>query len=343
MKKVLLIIIVVLSVFMTSISVLAADTTENPQLISAQQYNYQDTSGCWFEDAVAKYGFPDIFATSGQMFYPSNEITRMEYVQMLHKALNIEINYFAAPDISDYYNDVDNGDIGTNELNDLVVTGIIDKKTSFGPNGQLNRDEMVHYTINALNYITGGDYAMIEIMPVPFADDSKINSAYKNDIIKAVILKIINGRGNNMFYPDQGATRAEAVTVVDRLVTLAAALKSDVEVNATATETKNGLQMTLSITNNSNSTVTINHSSGQKYDFDLLDAHGETLYCWSADKMFPMMVTSTQIASGKSIEFTELLDNTTYQPLKAQIGAVKAYIIGTSTNFNINPDGYTAN
>lgn len=344
MKRIFLFIIVAFSVLLLATTVMAADTPTSPQLISTQQYDYQDVSGYWFADAVAKYGYSDIFANGGQqVFYPNNKITRMEFVRLLHRALDIEINYFAAPDITDYYNDVANEDIGASELNDLVVTGIIDKKTSFAPNEQLNRDEMVHYIINALDYVTGGDYAMIQIMPAPFADDDQITNDFKNDVTKAVVLQLINGRGNNMFYPDQGTTRAEAVTVVDRLVTLASDLKSNVAVNAAATETTTGLQMTLSITNNGDNTVTINHSSGQKYDFDLLDAQGETLYCWSADKLFVMMVTSTQIAPGETVEYTEILENTTYQPLKSQISSVKAYIIGTSTDFTINADGYIAN
>ncbi len=342
MKKIILLLILIFSLLISTSSVIAAETTDNSQTTAIEQSKYQDISGCWFENSVEKYGYPDIFANSNQMFYPNNKITKMEFVRMLHQALNININYFAATNISDYFNDVDNGDIGASELYDLVTSGIVDKENSFGPDEQLDRDEMVHYIINALDYVTNGEYAMILIMPVPFADDAQINTYYKNDIVKAVVLKIINGRGNNMLYPNQGATRAEAVTVVDRLVTLLDDFNTDVAVETTATETNNGLQMTLAITNNSDTTITIDHSSGQKYDFDLLDAQGETLYCWSADKAFMMMMTTTQIAPGEKIEFTEVLDNQTYQPIKAKVNSVKVYIIGTSQDFTINSNGYTA-
>ncbi len=35
------------------------------------------------------------------MFNPNSKITRIEFVRLLHKALGITINYFAAPDIKD--------------------------------------------------------------------------------------------------------------------------------------------------------------------------------------------------------------------------------------------------
>ena len=63
-------------------------------------------------------------------------------------------------------------------------------------------------------------------------------------------------------------------------------LKTDVAVKASANEVNGGLKMSLTIENNTGKAVTINHTSGQKYDFVLLDSEGEILYQWSANKKF---------------------------------------------------------
>ena len=75
-----------------------------------------------------------------------------------------------------------NTDAGANELIDLVTTGIIEKGGSFNPDGQLERELMIHWTIKALDYKTGGDYAMIMIMPAPFDDDADIAGRIKTTL-----------------------------------------------------------------------------------------------------------------------------------------------------------------
>ena len=109
---------------------------------------------------------------------------------------------------------------GADELYDLVVSNIIDIKDCFGPDQPLSREEMIHFIINALNYATDGNYAVIMMMPAPFDYDASISDEYRNDVMLSVLLKLINGRGNNLLYPKENATRAEAVVVIDRLIDL---------------------------------------------------------------------------------------------------------------------------
>ncbi len=136
---------------------------------------------------------------------------------------------------------------------------------------------MIHWVIKALDYQTGGNFAMIMIMPAPFDDDKDISEAYKNDIVKSVVLKLVYGRGGNMLFPKDGAARAEAVTIVSRLVALLESLRPEVDVTASAWLVKGGeLTMSLVIENNTEKAVTINHTSGQKYDFKLFDEKGGT-------------------------------------------------------------------
>lgn len=340
MKKIaLLFVLVITLLFGATMPALAVGSDQEV----AEKLPYNDIGGTWFEKSALAYGYEDIFSDGSGSFYPDKEITRMEFARMLHKALEIKIAYFAATDIKEFYNDVESKAPGASELYDLVSTGIIDIKGSFGPNDKLNREDMIHFLIKGLDYVTGGDYAMIKIMPPPFADDDKISAELKNDVVKAVILKLINGSDNNMLLPKNGATRAEAVTVADRLVNLINTLTRKVAVTATYKEDNGSLTLSLSVANKSGETIKINHTSSQKFDFKLFDLKGDILYTWSADKFFSMALTSTEIKNGETADYSIVLDSATFSPIKSKTAYAKAYITGTSEDFSISTDGYRAN
>lgn len=322
----------------------AAEEVIEAELISAKvDYVYTDIDADWYRAAVENYGYPEIFGES-ELFEPHKTITRIEFVRLLHRALGISINYFVEPDITEHFDDVDADLPGASELIDLVTAGVVESGGSFGPDAPLTREVMIHWTVAALDYVTGGDYAMILIMPAPFDDDHQIAEEYKNDVVKAVILGLIKGRGDNMLYPKDSATRSEAVTVVKRLVdlidTLTQTQTQGVEISASASEVDGALEMSLTIFNGTDETAVINHSSGYKYDFMIYDAEGETLYTWSADKAFIDMLTTTEIPAGETIVFTETLGADEYDAIKDKAVELKAYVVGTA-EFYIDEAGYS--
>ncbi len=339
MKKNVFALIITVIFLLTAMPVMAVQNKDDIKNKPAAD-KYDDISNCWCKEAVEKFDYTDIFSKKDGKFYPDKKVTRMEFVRMLHKALEININYFAATDIKDFFDDVENDDAGAGNLYDLVTAGIVDKKSSFGPDKQLDRDEMIHYIINALKYMTNGEYGVIRMMPAPFNDDDKIKPKYKNDVIESVLLQLIYGRGNNMLFPDQGATRAESAAVTARLADLLKTLKPCVEVLTTAAADDDGLKMSIVIKNTSDKAVTINHNSGRRYDFIISDANGDILYQWSANKKFTLALTMTTINAGESIEFTDVLDSGTYNNIKKDIAEITAYIDGTSESFVINSTGY---
>ncbi len=299
---------------------------------------YTDISGHWAAEAINKVVDVSLFADGNGKFEPDKAITRSEFVSMLHKALGIRIEYFAAPDITRYFDDVKNEDPFAPALNDLVTANIIDYKGSFRPGATLSREDMVHFIINSLEYVTGGNYAMIQIYPEPFADDADINPAYKNDFVKAQVLKLALGTGNRLFLPDRSATRAEAAMMVFRLVNLTESLKPQkVQVSPSIEQGSGNIVLRLTIANNTGNTVTINHSSGQKYDFMLLGQDKNILYTWSADKSFIAALTSTVLEPGQSVEFSDTIPRGDFMDKAVYM---KALITGTSDEFAINPDGY---
>jgi hypothetical protein len=303
---------------------------------------YTDTSGAWYSDAADKYATPEIFSADSGKFYPERKVTRIEFVRLLHKALGITVNYFAAPDISDSFTDMKNTDIGAGDLIDLVTAGIVEKGGAFNPQGQLDRDLMVHWLLTALTYKTGGSYSIPMVKPVPFKDDALISDSYRGEIYSAVVLKLVYGRGSNMFDPRAGATRAEAVAVVKRLADLLDSYKGGVDVSASSWLVKGGaLVMSLTVRNNTDKEIVINHDSGQKYDFKLFNDKGSNVYTWSADKSFILTTGVTVLKPGESLEFSDTLDSAAYSAIKSA-ATMRAYIVGTSNDFAIDDAGYTA-
>lgn len=301
---------------------------------------YPDLSGQWYADAAKQYGYPEIFSDENGTFNGQKEITRIEFIKLLHRALDIHINYLVAPDMNDYFKDMDNTSAGANDLIDLVTTGMIEKGGNFTPNQVLVREDMIHWIMNALNYKTNGSYPIPKVKPVPYRDDEEISAAYRGDIYSATILKLVSGRGNHMLFPKDGATRAEAVTIVSNLMMLLENQQSSVHATAAAqVEGDGSLMMSLTIKNNTDKVLTIHHTSGQKYDFKLFDAAGNNLYTWSADKLFAALINETKIKPGGSIVFSDTLDREVYSAISSAV-SMKAYIVGTSDDFTIDTNGY---
>lgn len=303
---------------------------------------YADIGGTWFGKAAAEHGYADIFSDGSGNFNPYREITRMEYAQILHRALGININYFAPTDISEHFTDVENSDEGAGELYDLVTAGIVEAGGCFEPENPITREDMILLALKALDYETGGHYAVILIMPPAFIDDSDIDESIKWDIYKAVVLRLINGYEDYSLRPKAAANRAQAVTVVSRLTALIEGLTQRVDVSASMYEEDGGLKMTLTIENRTDNTITIHHTSGQRFDFKLFDDKGETLYTWSEGKMFTMALGTTEIEPGESVYYEVLLESELYEGVKDSIASMKAYIAGTSEDFFVDAEGYEA-
>ena len=135
---------------------------------------FADISGHWAEDSINRVVDKDFFGVNGGKFLPDKAISRSEFVRLLHKALGIQIAYFKATDIAEFYDDVKNTDAYASDLYDLVTTNIIDYKVHFKPNSTITREEMVHFIMNAYKYKMGDNYAYIKLAAKPFADDIKL-------------------------------------------------------------------------------------------------------------------------------------------------------------------------
>ena len=292
---------------------------------------FTDISGHWADTAITKLTEKGAISFDQEKFTPSKAITRSEFAVMLHKALDIQI---------DYFDDVKQEATYATALIDLVTANIIDGKGNFKPESTLSREEMVHYIMNAYKYKMGDTFAYIKIKGGFFTDHNDIMPIYSGDVDLAAYSKLIVGAGKNLFHPKSIATRAEAAVVVSKLVSIVEKQNSDIEIKPSVSIKDDSLEMKVSITNNSKNSVIFNHSSGQKFDFVLLDSDKNIIYRWSDGRAFTMMLTSSSIEAGKSIEYSAILDGDQYKDIKDKIVYLNAYVIGSSDSFSINTEGY---
>lgn len=302
--------------------------------------SYTDISGHWAEKAINTYADPVVFADREGRFLPQQPITRSEFVWMLHKTLGVSMQYFKETDIKDYFTDVSNNDPVASKLYDLATMDIIDYRGVFGPKATLPREEMVKLIMNALENRLGGKLPTNPIVSTVFRDEGLISEKNKEDIKLAVSLSLINGRGDSIFDPKAACTRAEAAVMMQRLTDAAKRFSGNVDVLVTAAQETDRITMNLFITNNSSNPVVLDYTSGQRYDFALLDNSKSTLYRWSADKLFIQELSSIQIDPGQSLGYSDELKGDAYISIKDKISFMTVFITGQSKSFQIDSNGY---
>ncbi|MDF2987480.1 MAG: putative S-layer protein [Eubacterium sp.] len=337
MKKKVSAIILAGVVLLSSSFTFAQKAVQDKSITSVR---FDDVTKHWSKEAVQNLLKINALPFNQEKFIPGKAIKKSEFVLMLHKALNINIAYLKAPDIKDYFDDVKADAPYASALIDLVTANIIEGKGKFKPEGTLTREEMVHYVMQAYKYKMGDNYPMIKIAAATFKDADKIKPEYSGDIARAQHYKLIGGSGKNMFHPKKAATRAETTVVIDKLVKLLEQQNVQVSITPEANAKSDSIKMKITIKNESKKDVVINHSSGQKFDFDLLDANKNIIYCWSADKSFITALTTTTIEAGKTLEFSDTLSGDAYKDIKDKVVYFKAYITGKADAFVINPEGY---
>ena len=306
-----------------------------------QKVEFTDIGNHWAKDVITKMSDKGLIKGFGNgKFLPDEKMKRSEFIAALHKTLDIEVDYFKAPDINEFFSDVKNDDWFASQLYDLAVLNIVDDRENFRPEVQITREEMVNYLINGYRYKFDIAFAELD-ESTDYSDDENIDQNYKKAVKEATKLGFIRGKGKNIFDPKGKATRAEALVVLEKLLDSLENVKEKKVVVETGYEkSAKSFIMKLRITNNTDKNITINHTSGQKFDFKLLDEKREILYTWSMDKMFIMALTDTVIEAGKSVEFSAELDMEGFGDVVNKAKYLQGFITGTSEDFKIDVNGY---
>ena len=177
---------------------------------SVLESNLKDIKGHWAEKPIRHLvskgvvnGYPD------GTFKPNQTVTRAEFVAMVIKALNVkeagDVQTFT--DIKDHW--------AKNVIEQAATNGIVNglSKERFGPNEQINREQMAAIIVKA---------GKLEIVnnKTNFLDYNNISSWAEGSVNTAAHYGIVNGLPNQTFNPKGKATRAEAATVIMNLLNL---------------------------------------------------------------------------------------------------------------------------
>ncbi|MFC4598067.1 leucine-rich repeat protein [Cohnella hongkongensis] len=172
---------------------------------------FADVENHWAAHSIRLFARLGIVQGYGDgTFKPDASITRGEFASMLAKLFPLAKGTAATPGFTD---------LGDSWARDAVVTlasnGIINgyEDGTFRADRNITRAEMIAILARVVNLT-----AVKQLKTVNYRDIDRTWA--KDQIQQAAIAGIISGRSKNVFDPDKSATRAEALTVLLRAISL---------------------------------------------------------------------------------------------------------------------------
>jgi hypothetical protein len=154
------------------------------------------------------HGYPD-----GQ-FKPNKDITRAEFIKMLLRTLDISMITNASSPFTDI-----EGHWGEEYIHTAHVLGVANGYGKiFSPNTPMTREEMVTLTMRAISLQDKELIVSNKTKTLTDFEDYEKVSPWASDFVESAVQKgIINGT-NNSLLPQETTTRAEAATVLFRIL-----------------------------------------------------------------------------------------------------------------------------
>lgn len=143
------------------------------------------------------------------LVHPEDEITRAEVATIFFRLLTEDTrNYYWSQ--SNPYNDVSESDWFNNAVSTLTNAGVLYGRPGnvFDPNAPITRAEFAAIAIRFF----GGEYEGAD----QFSDIS--GHWANNEINRAYVNELVNGYPDGTFKPDNNITRAEAMTIINRVL-----------------------------------------------------------------------------------------------------------------------------
>ncbi|QJD86606.1 S-layer homology domain-containing protein [Cohnella herbarum] len=187
-------------------------STEPTTKPATEEVKFSDIAGHWAEASIKQAVYGGIVkGYANGTFKPNATVTRAEFAVMLMNALKPQGN-------GAELKFTDNATIGAwakNAVAQGVQAGIIKggNDGSFRPNAEVTRAEMAVMIANALGKSSEANAT------TGFADDKDIPAWAKGSVAIAKQAGIVQGKSGNKFAPQDNATRAEAVTVLLKMLT----------------------------------------------------------------------------------------------------------------------------
>jgi len=193
-------------------------TTPTTGLKKSKYFKDVDESYSWAVDYIDSLYNSGIIAgttvdSSTKNFSPASKITRGEFMVLLYRALNLQVNTSAGT-----FSDVAKG----NYYYDAIVTakalGIAQgSDNKFNPNSSISRQEAMVLAYRALNKsgktVAAGDVSSLST----YGDNNVIDSYAKESIAALIKAGIITGSDDNKIHPMESITRAQSAAIIYRV------------------------------------------------------------------------------------------------------------------------------
>ena len=185
---------------------------------------YPDTKDNWARDAIqamTQAGYLSGYADN--TFKPSAQITREQAAAIYGKVLQHNLNEqelaeIATKESSTAYSDVEADRWSSSAIKLVSAAGIMEgtSKTAFTPSKTMDREQFVASAASLAKKLNLSTPVKAE--KVTFKDEASISSAYLADIQYMAQRGIVASGATENFNPKQPVTRAQAATILNRML-----------------------------------------------------------------------------------------------------------------------------
>lgn len=178
---------------------------------------FNDIKGHWAQEMIEILASKKIITGDDNGNYgPDMGVTRAEFATLIARTLGLEIKI-----LDTGFNDIKTSDWFAPYITAARKAGIVKgvSETMFEPNRIVNRQEMTAMIMRTYRSLSDIKISSDDINKVKrFADDEKIGLWAKDDVYSAKYLNLIKGVTEKQFAPIREATKAEAATLIYRLL-----------------------------------------------------------------------------------------------------------------------------
>ncbi|WP_342477672.1 S-layer homology domain-containing protein [Paenibacillus sp. FSL H7-0350] len=185
-------------------------------VVISSNKTFADMNSHWAQEAIHKLASKYILTgLTDSQFAPNATTTRAEFAAMIVRALGFSSSGPAASS----FNDIPTGAWYTGSVGTAAELGLVLGGTdnTFRPSDKVTRQEMTAILVKAM-VLAGAPLPDSAAQPAAFKDAGQIAGWAQQDVAKAVQAGLITGTPDGQFHPGQSATRAEAATVILRLL-----------------------------------------------------------------------------------------------------------------------------
>ncbi len=197
----------------------AAGTTtpDYSNLVSSKYFSDVDISYSWavpYIDSLYESGIVSGSSSgSTKLYSPGAQITRGDFMLILHRALNLQTN-----STTSNFADVPSGSYYYTAIITAKALGIAQgSENRFYPNNTISREDAMVLVLRAVNItgktISSGDTTNLS----SFSDNGSISDYSRSAVAALVKAGIITGSDDNKIYPQGSLTRAQVAAIIYRV------------------------------------------------------------------------------------------------------------------------------